>query len=58
MKGNLNRKSTLTEAGNDQVQVFLMVSVDEHRMKVRAIAADGKVIDESTTDLKTGPAAQ
>lgn len=52
MRGNLDRRSTLAEFGNDQVQVFLMVSLDEDRMIVRAISMDGKVIDESTTNRK------
>ncbi len=58
MRGNLDRKSTLTEVGNDQVQVFLIVSVDEDRMRVKALAADGKVIDEAVMVPRGKVAAQ
>jgi predicted phosphodiesterase len=48
MKGNLDRRSPLTAAGNDQINSFLVVRVDEDEMKVRAIGSDGSLIDSAT----------
>jgi Calcineurin-like phosphoesterase len=47
MKGDLDRASTLTAAGNDQTQIFLIVEVDREAMKVTALDARGKVVDSS-----------
>ncbi|MEP7274644.1 MAG: metallophosphoesterase [Acidobacteriota bacterium] len=58
MRGNLDPKSTLREAGNDQAQVFLMVSLNEDRMQVKALSADGKVIDEAAIAPRKAAAAQ
>ncbi len=52
MKGNLDRNSKLAAKGNDQVQVFVLAAVDEDKMDVRALTADGNVIDEWTIALK------
>jgi predicted MPP superfamily phosphohydrolase len=51
MRGNLNKKSELTAFGNDQVQVFLLVTVDEEQMRVRALTADGTEIDSAKIEL-------
>ena len=48
MNGNLDRRSTLTAAGNDQIQIFLVVEVDKEAMNVTAIDSRGKVVDKST----------
>ncbi len=45
MKGNLNKKSGLTAFGNDQTQIFLLATVDEKQMQVKAISADGTEVD-------------
>ena len=47
MKDNLDRRSTMTAAGNDQTQIFLIVEVDKETMKVTAIDSRGKVVDNS-----------
>lgn len=52
MRGNLNKKSELTAFGNDQVQVFLLVTVDKEQMRVRAITADGTEIDSAKIELE------
>jgi len=44
-KGNLNRQSPLFEAGNDQVNSFLIVQVDKAEMTVTAISAHGETLD-------------
>ncbi|MFY9611679.1 MAG: metallophosphoesterase [Blastocatellia bacterium] len=51
MKGNLNKKSGLTAAGNDQTQIFLLATVDEKQMQVRAISADGTEVDSVKIEL-------
>lgn len=51
MKGNLNKKSPLTAFGNDQIQIFLLATVDEKQMQVRAIAADGTEVDSVKIQL-------
>ncbi len=47
-KGNLNRRSGLFEAGNDEVNSFLIVQVEDKSMNVEAIGPDGKILDNST----------
>jgi hypothetical protein len=47
MAGDIDRTSSILEAANDETQVFLMVNVDSDHMRVKAISAAGKVIDES-----------
>ena len=47
MKGNLDPKSTQMAAGNDQVQIFLLVEIAGSEMTVTAIDLTGKVIDKS-----------
>ncbi len=47
-KRTLNRKSPLFAAGEDMVNSFLIVQVNENEMKVEAIAADGRLIDSYT----------
>ncbi len=44
----LNRQSPLFAAGEDMVNSFLIVQVNEDEMKIEAISADGKLIDSST----------
>jgi calcineurin-like phosphoesterase family protein len=51
MRGNLNKKSALTASGNDQTQIFLLATVDEKQMHVRAISADGTEIDSVRIEL-------
>jgi predicted MPP superfamily phosphohydrolase len=43
----LNRQSPLFAAGEDMVNSFLIVQVDEDEMKIEAISAEGKSIDSS-----------
>ena len=50
MKGNLDRRSTLSAAGNDQTQIFLIAEVDQGTMTVTAIDSAGKVIDSSIVE--------
>ncbi len=45
-KGNINRRSAIFEAGNDDVNSFLVVEVEQSEMKVRAIASHGTILDE------------
>lgn len=47
-RGTLDRKSPLTAYGNDQVNIFLIVTADDKEMKVSAIAADGTTVDSHT----------
>jgi 3',5'-cyclic AMP phosphodiesterase CpdA len=47
-KGTLDRRGPFFAAGEDSVNSFLIVQVNEDEMKVEAIAADGKVIDSHT----------
>lgn len=51
MRGNLNKKSALTAFGNDETQIFLLATVDEKQMQVRAITADGMEIDSVRIEL-------
>lgn len=50
MKGTLDRKSTLTLAGNDQIQIFLLVRVDEKKMHIEAITSAGGTFDTSMVE--------
>ncbi|MGE0886876.1 MAG: metallophosphoesterase [Blastocatellales bacterium] len=47
-KKTLDRKSPLMAAGEDSVNSFLIVELNEDEMKVEAIAADGRLIDSYT----------
>jgi predicted phosphodiesterase len=47
-KGTLDRKSPLMAAGNDEVNIFLLVQATETEMKVDAITAGGSLIDSHT----------
>lgn len=47
-KRTLDRKSPLMAAGEDSVNSFLIVQINDEEMKVEAIAADGKLIDSYT----------
>jgi predicted phosphodiesterase len=47
-KRTLDRKGPYFAAGEDSVNSFLIVQVNEDEMKVEAIAADGRVIDSHT----------
>lgn len=51
MRGNLNKNSRLTAAGNDQTQIFLLAAVDEKEMLVRAISANGTEIDSVKIEI-------
>jgi hypothetical protein len=51
MKGNLKKESELTAFGNDQTQIFLLATVDEKQMQVRAITADGTEVDSVKIQL-------
>jgi hypothetical protein len=51
-KGNLNRSNPIYEAGDDRNNSFLLVSVNESQMRVQAIAADGKALDDAVIDKK------
>lgn len=48
----LDRQSPLFAAGEDAVNSFLIVQVNDDEMKVEAIAADGKQIDSHTIKRK------
>lgn len=52
MSGDLDEKSPLTAFGNDRIQVFLLVTAGPEHMRVRAITAEGKEIDDSKIGLK------
>lgn len=54
MKGNLKKESELTAFGNDQTQIFLLATVDEKQMQVRAITADGTEVDSVKIQLAAG----
>ena len=45
--GNIDRRSTIYEAGNDEIHSFLLVQVMPSQMRVEAIGADGKVLDST-----------
>lgn len=45
--GNIDRRSSIFEAGNDEIHSFLLVQVEPSQMKVEAIGADGKVLDST-----------
>src|SRR5262249_4882832 len=49
-KGDINRKSDIFEAGNDAVNSFIVVQVNQGQMKVEAIGADGAVLDRTVID--------
>lgn len=51
MKGNLNKKSALTAFGNDQTRIFLLATVEENQMLVKAITADGTEVDSVKIEL-------
>jgi predicted phosphodiesterase len=51
-KGTLDRKGPFFAAGEDSVNSFLIVQVNEDEMKVEAIAVDGKVIDSHAIKRK------
>lgn len=44
-KGDLNRKSTILETGNDEVNSFLTVQVGQEQMKIEARSASGALLD-------------
>jgi hypothetical protein len=45
-KGNIDRKSGLTAAGNDTEQSFLAAEIDGDEMTFNAVSRTGRVIDE------------
>lgn len=45
--GNIDRRSAIFEAGNDEANSFLLVQVDSSQMKIEAVGADGKVLDST-----------
>lgn len=47
MKGTLDRKSPLMAAGNDQIQIFLLVRLDREEMKIEAITMKGDTFETS-----------
>lgn len=49
---SLDRRSPLLAAGEDMVNSFLIVQVNEDEMKVEAISAEGKTIDSYTIKRK------
>ena len=49
---SLDRRSPLMAAGEDMVNSFLIVQVNEDEMKVEAISAEGKTIDSYTIKRK------
>lgn len=51
-KRSLDRQGPFFAAGEDAVNSFLIVQVNEDEMKVEAIAADGKLIDSHTIKRK------
>jgi predicted phosphodiesterase len=51
-KRSLDRQGQFFAAGEDMVNSFLIVQVNEDEMKVEAIAADGKLIDSHTIKRK------
>jgi len=51
-RGNINRKSRLFAAGNDETNSFLIVEVGESQMKVECIGANGAVLDSVTIEKK------
>lgn len=44
-RNTLDRKSILMAAGEDRINSFIMVQVNENEMRVQAIGSDGTVID-------------
>ena len=44
-RGNLNRRSQLTAAGNDQIQTFLAAEIDGDEMTFNAVSRTGQVLD-------------
>lgn len=55
-KGDLNRRSPLTEVGNDKVHSFLFAEASKKSMTFWAIDAEGKILDSVT--LKTSEREQ
>lgn len=45
-RGNLDRRSPLFAAGDDQVNSFMYVEVTPERLQFRSIGADGRTLDE------------
>jgi predicted MPP superfamily phosphohydrolase len=45
-RGNLNRQSQLTAAGNDQVNSFMYVEVTQNTLSFWAIDAEGRILDK------------
>lgn len=45
--GNINRRSAIFEAGNDEENSFLLVQLEPSQMKVEAIGVDGNVLDST-----------
>lgn len=45
--GDLDRNGPYFAAGNDQIHSFLLVQMDEARMKVEAIGANGELLDSA-----------
>jgi hypothetical protein len=45
-RGDLDRHSALTAAGNDQVNSFMFVEVTRHRMAFWAVDAGGNILDQ------------
>lgn len=48
MRGNLNKASSLTAAGNDQQQSFLLMQTTKDEMRIEAIDMNGKPFDSVT----------
>jgi predicted phosphodiesterase len=51
-RGNLNRRTGITAAGNDTDQVFLAAEIDGDRMYFNAIARTGRVIDSGVIERR------
>ncbi len=55
-RGNLNRKTPFFEAGNDQINSFLVVRADEAQLTVQAIGSNGVLLDSHTMEKKKAAA--
>lgn len=47
-RGNLDRRSPLFAAGDDQINSFMSIEVTPERLRFRAVGADGRTLDEGT----------
>jgi predicted phosphodiesterase len=54
-RNTLDRRSPLFAAGEDKINSFLIVQVNEDEMKVEAIGADGNLIDSHTFKRNSQP---